>query len=158
MRAIFSWNNPPPANLPNWLPVWGERQDATILVEPRPFPPWPECLKWARSSCRRNCWRRSTCKRRLRPSRKALALPKSARLYREQDIPAHRFALKEIMGFVASPTTLDAGKFSELLEGVKLDPSIVDLIFPKDGDTSYEELTCIGLDPEHAGHAGAPSR
>jgi len=37
VRAILSWNNPPPANQPNWAPVWGNVREANILVEPRRF-------------------------------------------------------------------------------------------------------------------------
>jgi hypothetical protein len=147
VRAILSWNNPPPANSPNWLPVWGERQDATILVEPRRFLPWPELFEVGQIKLPLQLLETLDLQTPIAAKPQSLGAAQLARLYREQDIPAHRFALKEIMSFVAAPTTLDAGKFSELLEGVKLDPSIVDLIFPKDGDTSYEELTCIGLDP-----------
>ena len=34
VRAILSWQDPPPANSPNWLPVWGEVQEAHIQVAP----------------------------------------------------------------------------------------------------------------------------
>src|SRR5262245_50382104 len=37
VRAILSWNNPPPANQPNWNPIWGNVREATIQVEPRRF-------------------------------------------------------------------------------------------------------------------------
>ncbi|MCB0521353.1 MAG: hypothetical protein H6577_24150 [Lewinellaceae bacterium] len=35
VRAILSWNAAPPANQPNWLPVWGTRKEANIQIEPR---------------------------------------------------------------------------------------------------------------------------
>jgi len=35
VRAILSWNQQPPANNPNWLPVWGNVVEATIQLAPR---------------------------------------------------------------------------------------------------------------------------
>ena len=34
VRAILSWNQPVPTNNPNYVPVWGNRQDAEIQLEP----------------------------------------------------------------------------------------------------------------------------
>lgn len=35
VRAILSWNQVPPANSPNWTPVWGNRKEAKIQIEPK---------------------------------------------------------------------------------------------------------------------------
>jgi hypothetical protein len=35
VRAILSWNTMPPANSPNWVPVWGNRLERDIQIEPR---------------------------------------------------------------------------------------------------------------------------
>ncbi|WDE04250.1 hypothetical protein SG34_023365 [Thalassomonas viridans] len=35
VRAILSWNLEPPANQPNWLPIWGNRLECDIQIEPR---------------------------------------------------------------------------------------------------------------------------
>ena len=34
VRAILSWNSLPPANLPNWIPVWGNVMETNIQVAP----------------------------------------------------------------------------------------------------------------------------
>jgi hypothetical protein len=34
VRAILSWSTPVPTNNPNYVPVWGNRQDAEIQLEP----------------------------------------------------------------------------------------------------------------------------
>lgn len=34
VRAILSWNQPPPPNSPNWNPVWGQVKDRTIQIRP----------------------------------------------------------------------------------------------------------------------------
>jgi hypothetical protein len=35
VRGILSWNNPPPAGVPDWPPVWGNVLDRRIQVDPR---------------------------------------------------------------------------------------------------------------------------
>jgi len=32
MRAIMSWNSPPPANTPNFKPTWGNAEETTVLL------------------------------------------------------------------------------------------------------------------------------
>ncbi len=169
-RAILSWNNPPPANQPNWHPVWGNVRDATILVEPLRFifphelfevakvkyPPWfdeflPPDLP-------------------IETKPKLLSATELAVHYKGQDVPVHRFAFKELSNFVTSKTNLNAESFTTMLPGFKLDPDIFNFLFPiTDGDISYEELKCIGLDPNFpdtlvgviqvkkaAGYSGSP--
>ena len=147
-RAILSWNNPPPASQPHWNPVWGNVRDATILVEPLriifthelfeaakvKIPPWfeeflPPDLP-------------------IETQPKVFSATELAVHYKGQDVPVHRFAYKEISNFLFSKTNLNAEAFATLLPGIKIDPDIFGFLFPKtDGDISYEELKCIGLDP-----------
>ncbi len=35
MRAIMSWNSPPPANTPNYKPTWGNAEETTVLLSPK---------------------------------------------------------------------------------------------------------------------------
>jgi hypothetical protein len=54
------------------------------------------------------------------------------------------------MNFVSAKASLDAESFTKFLPGVKIDTGIIDQLFPKsDGNISFEELKCIGLDPNH---------
>ena len=63
-------------------------------------------------------------------------------------MPAHRFAYKELSDFVSSPTTLSAEAFQSQYPNIAIDPGTIGALFPPtDGDTSFEELVCIGLDP-----------
>jgi hypothetical protein len=50
-RAILSWNNPPPANQPNWMPVWGEVQEAAIRKRPDPGRPVRRSSSFSRPTC-----------------------------------------------------------------------------------------------------------
>ncbi|MGA8742041.1 MAG: hypothetical protein WB561_12730 [Terracidiphilus sp.] len=36
VRAILSWNSPPPVGAPNWTPVWGNILDSDIRIEDSP--------------------------------------------------------------------------------------------------------------------------
>jgi hypothetical protein len=37
VRAILSWNFLPPANSPNWVPVWGNVKNGTVQIDPFKF-------------------------------------------------------------------------------------------------------------------------
>jgi len=39
IRAILSWEAPPPPTNPNWVPTWGNREDTLIHVKPGIFVP-----------------------------------------------------------------------------------------------------------------------
>jgi hypothetical protein len=52
------------------------------------------------------------------------------------------------MSFISGKTNLGADMLATLLPEVAIDPDLLaELYFNPDGNTSYEELTCIGLDP-----------
>lgn len=147
VRAILSWNNPPLPNQPNWLPVWGNVREETILVEPYhyifpkdifdiikvKFPPVLEDV--------------------LEPDipipilKKHLSISELSTLYKEKGIPVGRFAHKQLSSFALGKINLSAESFANLLPGIDVDFDIGDILFPTDGNISFEELKCIGLDP-----------
>jgi hypothetical protein len=148
MRAILSWNNPPPANQPNWLPVWGNVREADILVEPLRIVFPPDIFEIAKVKIPPFLKDILDVEAPIQTKAKALSVAELSTLYKEKGVPVHRFAFKELAAFAAGKTTLSAESFLTLLPGIQIDPGIVDILFPKtDGDTSFEELTCIGLDP-----------
>jgi hypothetical protein len=168
-RAILSWNNPPPPNSPDWGPIWGNVREATILVEPRRliFPPdifeiakvkFPPVLKEILDPATP-----------IQTTAKALGVGELAALYKEKGVPVQRFAFKELKAYVSGEIPTAAESFLTQLAGIQIEPGILDKLFPTDGDTSYEELTCIGLDPnlpdtligviqvkKSAGYSGGP--
>jgi len=147
-RAVLSWNNPPPANLPNWCPIWGNRHDAKILVEPIRFirPPHLFDLVAIKTPL---IDLDDLVDIPIPLKQKALTPVELACLYRGKGVPAHRFAFKEISNFFSANTLLSPEAFSKMLPAIEWNPGMIDALFPKtDGDTSYEELKCIGLDPD----------
>lgn len=150
VRAILSWNNPPPPNQPNWSPIWGRVRDADILVEPRTFFFPKEIFEIAKVELPQFIQETIDLDAPIQTKKKAFGASELAVQYQDKDVPVHRFAFKEISSFVSAKTNLSAEYFAEIFPGIEINPGIYDLLFPKeDGDTSYEELKCIGLDPNH---------
>jgi len=150
VRAILSWNNPPPANQPNWAPVWGNVREANILVEPRRFIFPSEIFEVAKVKLPPLLKEVIAPDVPIQTTTKILGAAELAVQYKDKGVPVHRFAFKEISAFVSAKTSLTAESFASLLPDIAIDPGIFDVLFPKkDGDISYEELKCIGLDPNH---------
>ena len=149
-RAILSWNNPIPANQPNWTPIWGNVREVNVLVEPRRrlFP--ADIFELSKIEMTASLKEILDPETPIETKVKSLSAVELAKQYKGTDVPAHRFAFKELSTFVEGKTNLSAESFGKLLPGIELKPGILDKLFPKtDGDVSYEELTCIGLDPNH---------
>jgi hypothetical protein len=147
-RAILSWNNPPPANQPNWSPIWGNVRDATILVEPRRSLITPDLLALAAAKLPPELHDLVDLEAPIPLKTKELALTELATLYERKPVPVHRFAFKELVAFATGPAAVSAEDFAKINPNVFIDPSVIGpLLHPTDGDTSFEELTCIGLDP-----------
>ncbi len=169
-RAILSWNNPPPPNQPNWTPIWGNARTSHILVEPRRFIIPPDIFDVAKVKLPPHLNEILDLDAPIPLKPKSLGPAELAVLYKDKGIPVHRFAHKELLAFASGPTNLSAEAFLALNPGVTLDPGIIGVLFPPiNGDTSFEELKCIGLDPnapdqlvgviqvkKSAGYSGGP--
>lgn len=169
-RAILSWNDPPPAGQPNWTPVWGNVRESDILIEPLRLIPWKDLFEVEKLTLPPWLSQVVDIDTPVVSSPKSLGGTELAAMYRGKNVPVHRFAFKEITSFMSAKSALTAADFSQLVPDIKINPDIVDLLFPKtDGDISYEELTCVGLDPntpdtlvgvikvkKSAGYSGGP--
>lgn len=148
VRAILSWNNPPPPNQPNWKPVWGNVRQETIQVEPRRWFLGAKDFAAAKVKLPPNIEEILDLETPIPTKMKSLGAVDLSALYKGKGVPVHRFAFKELSAFASGNTTLSAEAFTKLLPGIQINPDINDILFPKtDGDTSFEELKCIGLDP-----------
>lgn len=148
VRAILSWNDAPPPNQPNWKPVWGNVREETILLEPLRLIFPGTLFKVAKLKLPFEIEEALDLEAPIATKKKVLDVAQLAALYEDKGVPAHRFAYKEIAAFTAGPQALAALELNQLVPGIQIDPDIIDKLYPKtDGDTSYEELKCIGLDP-----------
>ena len=170
VRAILSWNAIPPTNQANWLPVWGNVIEEQIFVEPKKLIVVDELIATG------NLKVSNELKHLLNPSdliplnKKKLDLVDLSELYKEQKIPINRFAFKEISQIVSGKSMYELGDLKKLMPQFELELPDIDIFFPQtDGNTSYEELKCIGLDSnnpntlvgiiqvkKNAGYSGGP--
>lgn len=148
VRAILSWNNPPPPNQPDWDPIWGNVKTVPILVEPYRLMIWPDIVEIAK----------------LKPlpilddliapdipiptKQKAFSPAELAEKYKEFKVPPKRYAFKELTQMFAANLNISAVNPAQTLGPFEINEELIkNLFFATDGDISYEELTCIGLDP-----------
>lgn len=147
-RAILSWNFLPPANVPNFQPVWGQVHDTNIAVEPREQIIFQDLLEVAKlklpSALLNTIDLSQTVKTIEQEPHSAVELHK---MY-HGTVEPHRFAFKEMTNFIASDTAV-AGFQSGPFLGLDIDwEKYVGFFQPTDGNISYEELECVGYDAQ----------
>jgi hypothetical protein len=160
LRAILQWNVPPPANSPNYAPVWGNVANVQVQIRPLKFFPWGDLLKELEQVPIKFPDPIGPVIKGLDPAVKLTAIEappltvaQKKELYKSKGVPVHRFAFQEVQQFLtmSNPTALAAPGKSPLVE-LGLTPAVIDdligKLFPTDGDTSFEELRCVGLYPE----------
>ncbi len=155
VRAILEWNNPPPPNDPAHLPVWGNVRDARIQIAPRPSIVIADLLKQAKFKIPTEIAQIIDLTQKVPALKaKALSLAELKVLYKDKGVPINRFGFKEVQKLISQPAKtemlmavggksplvelgLDAAEIADMIEKI--------LLIPVDGDTRYEELTCVGL-------------
>ncbi|HEU4778132.1 MAG TPA: hypothetical protein VFS95_15050 [Telluria sp.] len=152
VRAILSWNVPPPPNTPNFVPVWGDIHNTHIQIDPRTLIIFNDILQQAQIKLPPVLADILDLESpvAVKPP-KVLSAPELAVLYKGQEIPPHRYALAELQQLVTQPALFEelmAPGFGGVLAGTGIDlANLGDVLFPVDGSTLYEELECIGLNP-----------
>ena len=196
VRAILSWQQLPPAGDPDFVPVWGEVQEDTIQIRPRPLtrwpnlveaypdlldklkdlnlleellpdpdldltghvPPWPDPigpvslnpqpLPPAHVAAALDAVQLTTIysEERLRKLAKEAVDSSVAKLVLQPPPPSRLAALEVAHVMSASLTAPELSSLSTKLKSIGI--SWQDLFAENDGvgNTSYEELTCVGLD------------
>ena len=156
VRAILSWNNPPPPNDPAFTPVWGEVEEARIQIAPlqlfnlgdlfeqlnvelpQPFQPVIDVAAPLTVA---------------RP--KGLAAAQLHDLYGDTEVEPHRYLFRELQKIVASPQLAIEPGFALSALGVEIDlAGVIDNLLATDGDITFEELKCLGLNPDESALIG----
>lgn len=144
VRAILSWDVPPPEGNPGYTPVWGNVIDKWIQIKPAKF-----FLK--------DIIKVTDLKElKIEPAMldldmeiskiKELTSVELKEIYKDKDVPEHRFNFTELKN-IAEGIKLDPN----LMVKYKLDPKFskiienVDVILAEKPNTKYEELHCVGL-------------
>lgn len=157
VRAILQWSAAPPANTPGYAPVWGNVLDAQVQIHPRKFIVFNDLLEGLQKVELPDPI--GPIVEQVEPLQKLMAsevqpltLADKQRVYARSDVPVHRFAFPEVHQLLslADPGSMAPAGESTLVElglgEAALGDLIVKLLNP-DGDTSFEELNCVGLNP-----------
>jgi len=152
VRAILSWNVPPPANTPDFQPVWGDIHNTNIQIEPFRrfrFTDLSEALDLDLLKVKEFVDPEQFI---TTPPPKVLSAVDLHKLYTDKDVEPHRFAFTEVQSLISKSTTSEtilASGAAKILPNFGVDLSkILDKFFPVDGNKDYEELDCIGLSPD----------
>ncbi|MGP8319842.1 MAG: hypothetical protein ACT6FD_03500 [Methanosarcinaceae archaeon] len=162
VRAILSWHTPPPPDTPDYTPVWGNSVDARIQIDALKLLFIKEIAKMPDVSIPSEMLELLDLEKKVDMKvPEKLTVPELSQLYKNVDkkVPPHRFGFPQIhklmgkSGLLPDKTAIADVKVSvaksPLLE-LGFDPgdipSIVDELIPLPfGDTTFEELKCIGL-------------
>lgn len=162
LRAILSWSTDPPANSPNWLPVWGSVMNCDVQLKPSLKYPISNIDLSEYFTLAVNSPNLST-KQLSEITGVDLAQinpqplpPHLADLIKESvklKVPASRFAFKTVHNMIKYPTSEITMMEKAILSDAKINLSqLIDqlsIVAPANAskaNVDYEELECVGLD------------
>jgi hypothetical protein len=162
LRAILSWNSDPPANSPNWLPVWGSVLDCDVQLKPSlkyivPNIDLSKYLELAVNfpdlSTKQISEITGTDLAQLNPQPQPPGLADFVKKSANLKVPASRFAFKSVLNMIKYPTSEITMMDKIILSDAKINVSqLIDqfgVVVPLDtskANVDYEELECVGLD------------
>ncbi len=160
VRAILSWNYPPPAGSPNWPPVWGNVVDAQIQIEGFEIILLSSLLEEAKIQLPDEIAQSIDLGQPIEATKvKALSTVELHRLYANTKVPQHRYLAPVLASAAGTPALASVVKppipfpgpiKQKALFGGISDIDLVGLVeqwLNTNGNTSFEQLDCIGLDP-----------
>lgn len=154
VRAILSWDAPPPPNTPDFIPVWGDIHNTHIQIAPLKLIPIKDLLdeiKLPKDFSEIIDLEKPLPL--LEP--KAHSTAELQTLYKGKQVEPHRFALKDLdthLNRLEVHESLFATQTNNIFSELKLD--LADLsanLVATQGSTRYEELECVGLQPSYGG-------
>ncbi len=149
VRAILSWNTLPPANTPNYHPVWGNVEQVRIQIEPKHIFWWGDLVEQLQlPEFTKPLFELSNPVAEVDPP--PLNVGELHALYQKMDVPVHRYAfnyLSQMVSNHAGQTFASSASLASIASKVDLSKAI-DALLKVDGDTSYEQLTCIGFNTD----------
>jgi hypothetical protein len=154
VRAVLSWQVVPDPNSPDQKPIWGDVRDCRIQVRPRPFIIFDVLAQLPKDLVKQlppHVLAEAPSPDPDPAPQAPVPLAELATLYRRAPggaIPPHRFTLPHLEASASGPANATAFVGPALeAAAAKLDLSAILAELDKtSGDTSYEELECVGLD------------
>lgn len=152
VRAILSWNDPPPPDDPDFVPVWGNMAEARIQIDTLKFILLGELLKMGVADLPASVLESLDLSQPLSLIKpKELDIGELAGIYKDKGVPAHRFTFSKMQKLLAKPSVATAlnTELSQVLSGMNIEAAeILEALTKTDGDTRHEELRCVGYDPQ----------
>ncbi len=149
VRAILSWNSLPPANSPNYVPIWGNSQQVRIQIAPQNFFWWGDLVDQLELPEFTKPLFETT-----NPIASVQTPPLSVSelhsLYEKAEVPVHRYAfpfLQQMVSKHAGVPYQSSMALASISDKVDISKAI-DAFIKTDGNTSFEELTCIGFNTD----------
>jgi hypothetical protein len=171
VRGILSWNQEPPAGDPNWTPPWGNVVDSTVQIAALPLPEVSigQLIADKQLIVKSNVLANLDLQQKLQPAApKAMSYGQLKEAYADKDVPGHRFGFPEALALTqgalgsqafspqplsetaiaesASAPAIPAPGQSSLVAGQELAEILEELALTS-GDTTFEELVCVGYNP-----------
>ncbi len=151
VRAILSWNVPPPANSPNWPPIWGQVVDTRIQIGGWHLIPIKQFLQEANLKLAPQFEAAVDLTQTIKAAEAVpLSASELAKLYQASKVPAHRFLHLELQKAIATGPALAQMEVSKAtafdIEGLDL-AALVEAALNTQGNTTFEHLNCVGLNP-----------
>jgi len=152
-RAILSWNQPPPAGAPFWIPIWGNVLDANIQAAPRTgF----ICLLddiLVNVGVKLDEKQFDQVEKNLPPleytavAKENYSLAEISKIY-GKDVEPARKGYSFVSNALFTKAAITAPQY-ELLKKYELDLSdIIGVLQQQQFNTTYEEVSCVGLNRE----------
>jgi hypothetical protein len=154
VRAILSWNYIPPANTPDYSPIWGNVLNVTIQSPAFKFIIFEKLLALAKVQLPANVKQAVDLQQSVAAApKKALGVAELADLYKGKPVSPARFLYPEIVKLSGNQTTAEAvtagAKTQAKTSLASINVNIGDIlgtILSTSGNTEFEELDCVGLD------------
>jgi hypothetical protein len=160
VRAILSWEFQPPSNQPDFIPVWGNAVNARVQIAPAFFDEVPILSLVGSGLLKIDPLVESSVDLTETLPAKALqplSFANLKTLYAKTKVPAHRYGFADATKLAAKPLE-NVVSAASALKGLKITSNslgigaelagILDEIEELNGDTTYEQLTCAGYNPQ----------
>ena len=165
VRAILSWNLEPTAGDPNFIPVWGNVLNARVQVQKQLLIPLKELVATKAVALEPAVLAGLDLKQSIPAEEpKELTFAELKTLYANTKVPTHRFGFSEVLKLqggsirkainqttnvikAAETTKAPVESTAGLLAGINI-ADILKQIELLAGDTSFEQLTCAGYNPQ----------
>src|SRR5262249_17564001 len=176
-----SWNWEPPANQPNWVPPWGNVLDVTVQIASLIRFSLADAAKASLVTISSEILSSINLAQEIEHAElNAPTFSEKKELYKGKDVPEHRFGFPEAQKFISAPLSgtvktalaqpvvaapkagapkpADTAALGPAVLGVGPDlAGIIQNIHLTIGNTTFEELTCAGYNPQTRTLAGVIS-